>query len=300
MLREVVDRGSLSAAGRALRIPVPTLSRRISELEARLGTRLLIRTTRTLSLTDAGISYLAASRRILEAVDIAEQEAIGEFIAPRGELVVTAPLQFGRLHVLPVVADFLVSFPDIRVRLLLADRNIHLVDDGVDLAVRIGELPDSTMVATRIGTMRTVICASPALLARHGTPTTPEELRGRPVVVAELPMPGAGWRFRRAGSTDTVEVLVTPRLIVTSIAAALDAAMRDVGFVQLLFYQAAEAIAVGHLQVILAPFELPPAPVHLVHAARGQLPLKMRCFLDVAAPRLRKQLESIAASASST
>ena len=300
MLREVVDQGSLSAAGRALRVPVPTLSRRISELEARLGTRLLIRTTRTLSLTNAGVAYLAATRRILEAVDTAEQEATGEFIAPRGELVVTAPRQFGRLHVLPVVGDFLVSFPEIRVRLLLADRNIHLVDDGVDLAVRIGELPDSTIVATRIGAMRTVICASPALLAWHGTPTTPEELRGRPVIEAELPMPGAGWRFRQSGSTDTVEVPVTPRLIVTSTAAAVDAAKRDVGFVQLLFYQAAEAIAAGHLQVILAPFEPPPAPVHLVHAARGQLPLKMRCFLDLAAPRLRKQLDGLAASAGNT
>ncbi len=294
MLREAVDRGSLSAAGRALSVPVPTLSRKISELEARLGTRLLIRTTRTLSLTDAGETYLAAARRVLNQVEEAEHEAAGEFVAPKGRLVITTPVHFGRLHVLPVVTRFLASCPEINIRLLLADHNINLVDDHVDLAVRIGQLEDSAMVATRIGSMRTVTCASPDLLREHGLPRSPEELRGLPVVVAEVPMPGAGWRFRRAGTAAPIEIPVLPRLAVTSTETAAQAAVHSVGLVQLLHYQVAEAVAAGTLRIVLDEFELAPAPVHLVHATRGQLPLKMRRFLDFAAPRLRDRLSDVA------
>ena len=296
ILRETVDRGSLSAAGRALRIPVATLSRKITELETRLGARLLVRTTRTLSLTDAGLTYLAAARRILNEVEEAEREATGEFATPRGQLVVTAPVQFGRLHVLPVVAEFLALFPEIKVRLLLADRNVHLVDDHVDLAVRIGSLEDSTMVATRIGSMRTVTCASPNLLAQHGIPISPEDLRGLPAVAVEVPMPGSGWRFRRSGSDASIEIPVLPRLAVTTTEAAVQAAVRGVGLVQLLHYQVAEAVADGMLRIVLDKFEPAPAPVHLVHAARGPLPLKMRRFLDFATPPLRKWLSVIAAA----
>ena len=165
MLVAVTEAGSLSAAARALQVPLATLSRKVSDLEARLGTRLLVRTTRKISLTDSGVTYVASARRILEQVDEAERTAAGEFTVPKGELVVTAPVMFGRLHVLPVVAEFLAAFPEINVRLTLADRNVNLVDDHVDMAVRIGKLPDSTMVATSIGVMRWVVCASPALLA---------------------------------------------------------------------------------------------------------------------------------------
>ncbi len=160
MLLEVAEKGSLSAAGRSLRVSVPTLSRKISDLETLLGARLLIRSTRKLTLTDAGITYVAAARRILEQVEDAEREAAGEFTTPKGELVVTAPILFGRLHVLPVVAEFLALFPEINIRLLLADHNVHLIEEHVDMAVRIGRLPDSAAVATRVGSMRRVICAS--------------------------------------------------------------------------------------------------------------------------------------------
>lgn len=296
LLREVVDRGSLSAAGRSLRVPVPTLSRKISELEALLGTRLLVRTTRKITLTDAGITYLTATRRILDEVEDAEREAVGEFIAPKGELVVTAPLHFGRLHVLPVVAEFLMLFAEINVRLLLADRNIRLVDDHVDLAVRIGRLEDSTMIATRIGSMRTVICGSPKLLASLGVLTSPQDLRGLPIVAVDAPMPGSGWRLQQAGSAASTEVSVVPRLSVTTTEAAVQAAIRGVGLAQLLHYQVAEAVEAGKLQIVLEKFEPEPAPIHLVHAVRGQLPLKMRRFLDLAAPRLRRQLDEVAST----
>ena len=162
MLLLTVEKGSLSAAGRALGVPLPTLSRKISDLETLLGAKMLVRSTRKLTLTDAGEAYVASARRILEQVEDAERIAAGEFVTPKGELVLAAPVLFGRLHVLPIVNAFLASFPEIDIRLLLSDRNVHLVDDRVDMTVRIGSLPDSTMVATKIGAMRTVVCASPA------------------------------------------------------------------------------------------------------------------------------------------
>ena len=293
LLREVVDRGSLSAAGRSLRIPVPTLSRKISDLEARLGARLLLRTTRRLTLTDAGATYLAAARRILDEVDEAEREAAGEFTDPKGDLVVTAPLQFGRLHVLPVVVEFLAQFPAINVRLALADRNMHLVDDHVDVALRIGHLEDSTMVATRVGSMRLVVCASPDLLDRHGVPLQPHDLQRLPAVTADGPLPGASWLFREAASMAPVQLSIVPRLSVTGSEAAAQAAQDGVGVVRLLHYQVAEAVAAGALRLVLEAFEPAPVPVHLIHAARGQLPLKMRRFLDFAVPRMRERLSRV-------
>ncbi|SNB70978.1 DNA-binding transcriptional regulator, LysR family [Arboricoccus pini] len=293
MLVAVTEKGSLSAAGRALQVPLATLSRKISDLEALLGTRLLVRTTRKLTLTDAGIGYVAAARRILEEVEVAEREAAGEFIVPKGELVVTASLMFGRLHVLPVVTDFLATFPEINIRLMLADRNVDLIGDHVDMAVRIGNLPDSSMVATQIGVMRTVTCASPALLAGRGTPQTPDDLQLIPCVAVDTPMPSPIWRFRNPRSGAAIHIGIVPRLTVTTTEAAAQAAVGNVGVVRLLHYQAAEAVERGELQIILETYEPEPAPVHLVHVSRGQMPLKMRRFLDFAAPRLKQVLSRI-------
>jgi DNA-binding transcriptional LysR family regulator len=290
MLLAVVEHGSLSAAGRVLHVPLATLSRKIADLETGLGARLLIRTTRKLSLTDAGIAYVAAARRILEQVEEAELAAAGEFTVPKGELAITAPLLFGRLHVLPLVTEFLATYPDITVRLLLLDRNVDLIDGHVDMAVRIGALPDSTMVATQVGTMRTVTCATPALLAARGVPQAPADLANFPCVTIDTPMPSPSWRFRQPDAGSVLDVALLPRLTVTTAEAAAEAALRDVGVIRLLHYQVADALQQGALQIILAAYEPAPAPVHLVHAARGQMPLKMRRFLDFAAPRLREAL----------
>ena len=290
MLVTVTEKGSFSAASRALQVPLATLIRRISDLEASLNARLLIRTTRRITLTDAGAAYVTAARHILELVDDAEREALGEFTAPKGELVITAPIFFGRLYVLPIVSEFLASFPDINVRLLLADRNLHLVDDHVDMAVRIGTLTDSAMMATRIGTMRVVTGASPALLVRHGTPAAPWDLLRMPCITFEMPTAGSGWTFRDPESGALLDVPVQPRLSVTTAEAAADAAVRGVGVVRLLHYQVAGAVERAELGILLEGFERVPLPVHLVHVARGQMPLKMRRFLDFAAPRLRQAL----------
>lgn len=281
MLLEAVDKGSLSAAGRALSVPVPTLSRKISDLEALLGTQLLIRSTRSLTLTDAGAAYVAAARRILDQLDEAEREAAGEFTMPKGELVVTAPVLFGRLHVLPVVTDFLAEQPEISVRLMLSDRNVNLIDDHVDMAVRIGTLPDSGLIATRIGTMRTVWCASPEFLAAHGMPQTPADLEDLP-------------RVAFAGPKQIADEPSPVRLAVTTAEAAAEAAIRHVGAVRLLHYQVADAVEAGRLQIILEAFEPAAQPVSILHAARGQMPLKMRRFLDFSVPRLRKSLTRLA------
>ncbi|PCR14320.1 LysR family transcriptional regulator, partial [Klebsiella pneumoniae] len=176
LLVKVTELGSMSAAARALNMPLTTVSRHIGELESALGVRLLARTTRKLTLTDAGVDYVAAARRILEEVENAERQATGEYQEPKGELVISAPTMFGRQHVLPVISEFIARYPLIRVRLLLSDRNADLVSDHVDLAVRIGDLADSSMVATRLGTMRIVACAHPALLAKYGEPQRPRDL----------------------------------------------------------------------------------------------------------------------------
>ncbi len=280
MLVAVVDQGSFSAASRSLNVPTTTLSRKISELETRLGIRLLKRTTRSLSLTDAGASYVSAARDIIRQVEQAESEAAGEYITPKGELVITAPIMFGRLFVLPVVAEFLATFPEISVKLLLADRNVDLITTPVDMAVRIGKLPDSTMVATQIGEMRTVTCGKPALFARHGIPECPEELANIPCITVDTPMPASDWQYPS----------VTSRLLVSTPEAAVHAAVLGVGITRLLHYQVTDAIALGELQIVLEAFEAAPSPIHLLHASRGLMPLKMRRFLDFAAPRLKKML----------
>jgi DNA-binding transcriptional LysR family regulator len=300
LLIKVVEHGSLSAAARDSRVPLATLSRKISDLESLLGTRLLIRTTRKLTLTDEGLAYIDAARRILEQLEEAEKQASGEFTTPKGELVVTAPLMFGRLHVLPVVADFLATYPEITVKLMLVDRNIDLIGDHVDMAVRIGRLPDSSMVATQIGVMRMVTAASPALLARHGTPASPADLSGMPCVTVDTPQPTTAWwlKLARSGAAESIPVL--PRLAVSTASAAMDAAVRGVGITHLLHYQVADAIESGKLHLILQEHEPDATPVHLVHASRGQMPLKMRRFLDFAVPLLRERVSRVASTVSAT
>lgn len=292
VLLAVVDRGGFSAAGRALRMPVTTVSRRVTDLEDRLGAKLFVRTTRQVSLTEAGVAYVTAARRILADLEEAEKNAAGEYAEPRGELVITAPIFFGRRHVMPVVEEFLEHHPQITVRLALLDRNVPLVEDHVDMAVRIGPLPDSSMIATRVGQLRTVVCASPGFIEVHGVPSTPETLRDLPCITFDAPFSASRWRFQTADQ-QPVEVTVDTRLSVNIAEAALDAAIRDVGVARLLQYQVSEAVQAGRLVPILESWEVPPTPVHLVHAGRGRLPLKMRLFLDHAVPRFRTILDTI-------
>jgi DNA-binding transcriptional LysR family regulator len=291
VLLSAVEKGSLSAAARELRMPVSTLTRRITDLEGYLGTRLLTRTTRQLKLTDAGASYVATARRILDQVHEQEREAKGEFTAPRGGLVIATPVQLGRLHVLPVINEFLSSFPEITVKLLQSDRNVDLVDAHADLAVRIGDLADSSLVATRVGSLRPIVCASPAFLKRHGTPSEPDALVKLPSIVFNSPYLSP-WRFRLPQTGKQITVSVEPRLQVSAPDAAVDAAVDGVGVTLLLEHDAAQAIKAGRLQILLEQFEVDPVPVHMIHVSRNLMPIKLRRFIEFTSPRLRESLAS--------
>ena len=290
LLVAVAEAGSLSAAGRKLGVPLVTISRKISDLEAHLNTRLLTRSTRKLALTDSGAAYVAAARQILDEVNEAERAASGEQAAPRGDLVITAPVVFGRLHVLPVIAEFLSQWPEINVRLVLADRNLHLIDDHIDIAVRIGALVDSALVATQVGTVRSVVCGSPAYFAAHGAPKRPEDLATLTAVTFDPLSSSQHWIFRDPKSKRELRALVRSRLSVNTAEAAIDGAAAGLGVTRVLSYQVAKAVLDGRIQIVLAEYEPAPLPVSLIHAGHELTPLKVRMLLDFAAPRLRARL----------
>jgi DNA-binding transcriptional LysR family regulator len=269
-------------------MPLATVSRKVSELEAHLRTRLINRTSRRLMLTDAGRSYVAACKRILEDIGEAERAAAGEYMAPRGDLTVTAPIVFGRLHVLPVAIEFLKAYPDIDIRVALADRVVNLQEDDIDLAIRIGDLPDSSLVATRVGSIRHVVCGSPAYFAQRGTPKSPGQLSTHDCITFDGLMSPDTWKF--AVGKSTLSVAIHSRLIVNTAEAAIDAAIAGVGITRVLSYQVASALRAGTLALALREFEPKPWPVSLVYAGQGLLPLKLRAFLDFAAPRLKARL----------
>jgi DNA-binding transcriptional LysR family regulator len=283
------EAGSFSAAGRQLGVPLPTISRKVADLEAHLNTQLLVRSTRKLSLTEAGLAYVAACKRILEQVDEAESQASGEYTVPRGTLAMTAPIVFGRLHVVPVVNEFLARFPQINVYLTLSDHTIDIVDEHIDLAVRVGALPDSTLVATKVGEIRRVVCGSPDYFAAHGVPKTPDDLADHMCVTFTALAAGMTWIFNPRGKP-TKGVRPYCRLKINTAEAAIDAAIAGVGVTNVLSYQIARAVAAGKLRIVLQDYEPDPTPVHLVHAGQKILPLKLRRFTEFAASRLRKSL----------
>jgi DNA-binding transcriptional LysR family regulator len=288
VLLAVVEEGSLSAAARRLRAPLATVSRKVADLERHLRTQLIVRTSRRVALTDAGRAYVAATKRILEQVEEAERAAAGEYSAPRGELHVTAPTMFGRTHVLPIALDFLKEQPEIDLRLLLNDRQVNMAEEHIDVAVRIGHLVDSDLKATRVGSVRRIACASPAYLARRGTPATPDDLAAHDGITFHGFASAPEWRYRGDGPAWSTEPRT--RLAVNSTEAAVAAAVAGLGVARLLSYQIAEELRSGALVAILEDFAPEPMPVSLVYPEAGLLPLKARAFLDWTAPRLRAKL----------
>lgn len=291
VLLAVVEAGSLSAGARRLRAPLATVSRKVAELERHLGTKLLLRTSRRIGLTDAGRAYVAASRRILEQVEEAERGAAGEYSSPRGELRVTAPVVFGERHLLPVALGFLAEQPQITLRLMLADQQVSLVDQHIDVALRIGHLEDSALIATRVGVVQRVICASPDYLARHGAPGLPEDLARHDGIVFQGFPTSPEWRYRRDSASFAIEPRV--RLAVNTTEAAVQAALAGLGIIRVLSYQVADELRAGRLQVVLPDFAPEPLPVSLVYPETELLPLKLRCFLDWTVPRLRGRMAGL-------
>jgi DNA-binding transcriptional LysR family regulator len=284
----VAEAGSLSAAARHQKTPLATVSRKVSELEAQLRTKLFNRSSRALVPTDAGRSYIAAAKRILADVAEAERAAAGEYTTPRGELSVSAPVAFGRLHLQPVVAEFLAAFPEVDVQLALQDRAVNLLEEHVDVALRIGDLADSSLIAVRIGEICRIACASPAYLKSRGTPKSPDDLSTHACVSYPPIQSPTTWRFERDEREYVVPV--RSRLVVSNLESACDAARAGIGITVAFSYHVAESIKSGELTPVLQDFQPSPRPVSFVYSPNRFMPVKLRAFLDFAQPRLKSRL----------
>ena len=287
----VADAGSFAKAGTRLRLSPPAVTRAISALEDRLGARVFNRTTRSLTITDVGQRFLESARRILSDLDCAEHEAVGETAVPHGHLTLTASVTFGRTALAPVVCAFLSQHSRVTVSVLLLDRIANLVEEAIDLAVRIGPLPDSNLVAKKIGTVRRILVASPDYLARRGVPQTPADLRHHSMLAFTGLMPNREWRFLDGKKGNSVSFV--PRLEINDAAASIAAAEMGDGITVALSYMVAEQIRDGRLASILDNFTPPPVPVHLVYPQSRLVSSKLRAFIDFASPRLRATLDSL-------
>jgi len=284
----VVDASGFAGAARKLGISPPAVTRAISELEAHLGARLLTRTTRVVRVTEAGARYVEDCRRILAELAEADESVSGLHGAPRGRLTVTAPVLFGALHVTPVVTEFLQRYPEVTASCWFLDRVVNLTDEGVDVAVRIGELPDSSLQAIRVGSVRRVICGAPGYLAEHGEPQLPEDLLGHALISANAVTPAPEWRFKVEGEVKAVKL--APRMLTTTNDSAIAAAVGGFGLTRLMSYQVDGLVRSGELRLVLEQYELAPLPVHLVHREGRHASHKARAFIDLAIERLRERL----------
>jgi DNA-binding transcriptional LysR family regulator len=275
----VADLHGFAPAARKLGLSASGVTRLIAALEDRLGARLLQRTTRSVTLTDVGTRYLERARRILADVEEAEGSAEGERTRPSGRLVVSAPVGFGRLHVSPVMSAYLKRYPEVFGELRLADRIVNLVEDGVDLAVRIGHLPDSSLVARHVGEMRRIVVASSDYLGQRGEPDTPEAIASHETIQFGAVTASPDWRF--VEDDREIRVACTPRFTTNSADAAIQYAEQGGGLTRVLAYQAAQAITAGRLKIVLAQFEQPPLPIHIVYPTSRLLSAKVRTFIDL-------------------
>jgi DNA-binding transcriptional LysR family regulator len=281
----VAEAESFVGAARRLGMSPPGVTRAIAALEARLRSRLLDRTTRYVRVTEAGQRYLDDARRIIGEADEADEAAAGLNAEPRGQLAVTAPVLFGRMFITPGILEYLQRYPGTEVSALFLDRVVNLLEEGLDVGVRVGELPDSSMKAIGVGYVRRVVCASPVYLKEHGIPKTPTELAHHVVVLSSSVTPVAEWKF--VHDTKTTVVRVRPRLAVTSNGAAIEAACRGFGITRLLSYQIAPYLASGQLKAVLAGYEPPRVPIHILHREGRYASAKVRTFVDLMVARLR-------------
>lgn len=284
----IVESGSLSAAAERLGTSPTSVVRSLSALEKALGVRLLNRTTRRLALTDEGREYFERCRHLLAEVEAAEAVLLARQVQPAGRLVITAPVMFGRLHVAPVVTDFLAAFPEVRVELLLVDRVVDLLNEGIDLAVRVGALPDSSLVALPLGSTRRIVCASPDYLARHGEPAHPDGLTEHRAIRVIGSSTGLEWEFRDDGRSWRVPI---PDILATNhIDCAIDACIKGVGCGRFFSYQVREQLSNGTLVRLLGDYEPSPVPVSFAYPHSRLLSSRVRAFIDMAAPLLRGKL----------
>jgi len=287
----VAKASGFSAASRETGVPLPTISRRVAELEEHLGVRLLHRSTRHVALTEEGQIFYATCGRLLEDLKDAEHAITGEYRIPKGDLVVTAPLGFGLLNLQPIALEFLQAYPAINLRLMLGDRVVDLVEEQIDLALRIAPLPDSSMVARHLGHVGMVITASPEYLGARGSPENPDELLAHDCIAWSTTGPSDRWTLQLERRIH--DVPIRTRLSTTSAGSAIAAAEAGLGLAQTTCYQAERSVRDGKLIVVLRKFEPPLTPVHLVYASNRMIPLKSRAFIDFTLPRLVKRLNEI-------
>ena len=282
----VAETQGFSAAARQLNMSAPAVTRAIAGLEDTLGVKLLQRTTRLVRTTEAGLRYLEDARKILEDVQAAAEAAIGINSEPKGHLSVTAPVLFGRRFVMPGIAEYLTRFPNTQVDAVFLDRVVNMLEEGLDVGVRIGELPDSTIKARRVGKVRLVVVASPAYLKKHGIVQTPDQLAEHSLIVSRAGNLSQDWRFVKKGKESLVRL--TARLTVTTNDAAVEAAKQGLGLTRVLSYQVADELAAGDLKIVLADFETPSLPVHVVHREGRLASNKVRAFIDLLVDRLQQ------------
>lgn len=281
----VVDEGGFAPAARRLAISPPVVTRAVTELEHAMGVRLLQRTTRTVRVTDVGARYASDCRRILADVADAESAATGSHGAPRGRLVITAPVLFGAMYVTPIVTEYLRRYPEVDVECRFLDRVVNMMEEGVDTAIRIGALPDSSYQAVEVGRVRHQVCASPAYLKARGIPRHPDDLKTHNIIAALSLSRSPEWRFDDAGAPLTVKV--RPRLSSTSNDAAICAAVDGFGLTRVISYMLAPHLAAGRLKTVLTRFEAAPMPINVVHHEGRQSTPKVRAFIDLAITMLR-------------
>jgi DNA-binding transcriptional LysR family regulator len=285
----VAEEESFARAAIRLGMSPPAVTRSVSALEGYLGVKLLTRTTRYVRTTEAGLGYLESTRRILAEADEADEAVVGVHAAPRGQLNVTAPLMFGSMYVMPGVVDYLTRHPDVSVSALFFDRVVNLIEEGIDVGVRIGELPDSTLRAIPVGHVRRVLCASPDYLASHVKVKTPHDLANHTVIQSAAAPSSVDWRFgndnKKATAQNTVKL--KPRLVTSNNEAAIQATLQGFGITRVMSYQVAAHIAAGRLKSILTADEPPPLPIHVLHREGRQASGKVRSFVDLLVERLR-------------
>ncbi|WP_236206384.1 LysR family transcriptional regulator [Pseudomonas tohonis] len=295
VLLAVTEAQSFAGGAKLVGLSPPSVTRAIAALEARLGTLLLARSTRSLRLTEAGRRYVEDCRRILLELEEAEELAAGSHVRPRGRLTVTAPVMFGELFLIPLIAEYLDLYPEVEINALLVDRVVNMVEEGVDVAVRIGSLREGEHLALQVGQIRPVVCAAPALLDRIGRPSRPEDLESAQVVMSSASGLLTHWQFM--GPDGPFGFTPTPRLLVSSNQAAIKAARLGWGFTRVLSYQVAEAIARGELETVLDAFAMPALPVYIIQQGGRRESAKVRTFVDHCATRFRADAALRAAGA---
>ncbi|WP_372395065.1 LysR family transcriptional regulator [Azospirillum sp. HJ39] len=280
---KVAETGNFAEAARHMHMSAPAVTRAVASLEEVIGARLFVRTTRSVKMTEAGARYFEDCRQILSDIAAAEAAAGGSYATPGGTLAITASALFGQMYVLPILTEFLNSYPTMRARTLFIDRPVNIVEEGIDVAVRIGHLPDSGFTAIRVGTVRRVICGSPAYFERHGVPMAPADLKAHRIAASTSAWASPEWRF--AGEQ---RVTIDPVMQCNTNEAVIAAAKDGWGLTRVLHYQIGPALLEGKLQIVLGEHEEAPLPIHILHPEGRHAPAKVRAFVDLAAARLRE------------